>query len=67
MEKLPSMEEFKANVKFEEDDMKAYWNKSLFKCPRCNGGVKRDYSVAYMTNPPKYRYFCKDCGWYSIM
>ena len=67
MEKLPSMEEFMANLKFEEGEIKLYWNKDLFKCPRCNGGVKRDYSTAYLTNPPKYRYFCRECGWYSIL
>lgn len=63
MSKLPTLEEFKETVTIEEGDIKRYWNKELFKCPRCNGGVKRDFSIAYMTNPPKYRYFCKDCNW----
>ena len=66
MSKLISFEEFKETIKIEEDDMKAYWNKELFTCPVCGGGVKRDYSVSYMSNPPKYRYFCKDCSWTSI-
>lgn len=42
------------------------WNKALFKCPRCNGEVKRDYSVEYLSNPPKYRYFCKNCSYFEI-
>lgn len=66
MSKLITLEEFKQNLNVEEEDMKDYWNKDLFKCPRCNGGVKRDYSQVFMSNPPKYRYFCRDCGWYSI-
>ena len=66
MSKLPSMEEFKESMDFEDGDIKKFWNKELFKCPRCNGGVKRDYSVSYMTNPPKCRYFCKDCNWTAI-
>ena len=59
---LPSLEEFKKNMNIDQEDIKSYWNKELFKCPRCNGGMKRDYSVTFMSNPPKYRYFCKDCG-----
>lgn len=65
MNNLPSREEFFHNLtnsKESTDDIKKYWNKDLYRCPRCNGAVKRDYSVVYNTNPPKYRYFCKDCG-----
>lgn len=67
MSKLPSLEEFKKTFTFNEnDDIKMYWNKDLFKCPTCGEGVKRDFSVAYMSNPPKYRYFCRNCQWNSI-
>ena len=67
MNKLPSLEEFKKTFTFNEnDDIKMYWNKDLFKCPICGEGVKRDFSVAYMSNPPKYRYFCRNCQWNSI-
>ena len=41
------------------------WNMDLYRCPRCNGAVKRDYSVMYMSDPPKYRYFCRECGNYE--
>ena len=63
---LPSLEEFKETVKFEQEDMKDMWDKELFKCPQCNGGVKRDYSMAFMSNPPKFRYFCRNCNWTAI-
>jgi len=63
MSDLPNKEEFIKNVKFDEDKIMERWNEDLFICPICNGGVKRDYSVIYMTNPPKYRYFCRECGW----
>lgn len=66
MTKLISFEKFKENLKIEEDDMKANWNKELFACPVCSGGVKRDYSKVYMSNPPKYRYFCRNCSWSFI-
>lgn len=66
MSQLPSKEEFLKTIEFEEDDMKAYWNKDLYRCPRCNEGVKRDYSITFMTNPPKYRYFCRNCGMTEI-
>lgn len=64
--KLPTLEEFKSSFDANEVDIKLYWDKELFKCPRCDSGVKRDYSMTYMTNPPKYRYFCKNCG-YSVI
>lgn len=43
------------------------WNKDLYRCPRCNGAVKRDYSVMYMSDPPKYRYFCRNCSYSEVM
>lgn len=66
MSDLPNKEEFIKKFKFDEDKAMEYWNKDLYKCPICNGGVKRDYSVAYMTNPPKYRYFCRNCSYSDI-
>ena len=61
--KLVTEEEFRKHLNFNADDIKTYWNKDLYKCPRCGAGVKRDYSVVYMSNPPKYRYFCRECGY----
>ena len=43
------------------------WNMDLYRCPQCNGAVKRDYSVMYMSLPPKYRYFCRECGFEEIL
>ena len=57
---LPNKEEFIKTIKFATDNMAQYWDKELYECPLCKSGVKRDYSVVYMTNPPKYRYFCKN-------
>jgi len=65
MNKLPTREEFiKILADKKEIDMDE-WNKELFQCPQCGGAVKRDYSTMYATFPPKYRYFCRDCGNYS--
>lgn len=66
MSNLPTKEEYVSTQSTAEENMKDVWNKELYKCPRCNGGVKRDYSVVYMTNPPKYRYFCKNCNYEEI-
>lgn len=64
---LPTREEFVASEDFKETDMGKMWNKELYRCPRCNAGVKRDYSVMFMTNPPKFKYFCKSCSYEEIM
>ena len=63
MNELPSREEFIENLGDVRDITIEEWDKDLYKCPQCNGAVKRDYSVAFMVYPPKYRYFCKECGY----
>lgn len=65
---LPNKEEFINTLSFDADDVSKYWNKGLYKCPICGEPVKRDYSVVYMSNPPKYRYFCmnKGCSYQEI-
>lgn len=66
MSNLPTKEEFIKTFNIDDKDIQKYWNKNLFRCPRCNGGVKRDFSVVFNSDPPKYRYFCKDCGYFEI-
>jgi len=41
-------------------------NKPVYECPHCGGDVYRDISVIYMVYPPKFKYFCKQCGKYDI-
>lgn len=36
------------------------------KCPNCDSELYRDHSIVYTTYPPKYRYFCANCGWERI-
>lgn len=65
--KLPTREVFIKELDPSNIDISKDWNKSLFICPRCNGEVKRDYSVVYMSNPPKYRYRCKSCSYNEVI
>ena len=64
---LPTREEFINSDDIHNTDMSTMWNKELYKCPRCNGGVKRDYSVTFMSHPPKYRYYCLNCSYSEVM
>lgn len=64
---LPSLEEYMKKKRELEETIDDLWDKELFRCPQCNGGMKKDYSIAYLVNPPKYRYFCKGCGNSIIM
>jgi predicted nucleic acid-binding Zn ribbon protein len=66
MSELPSKEEYIKQLQTIDNTVDETWDKALFRCPQCNGDVKKDYSIMYMTNPPKYRYFCKSCG-YSVI
>lgn len=58
----------KEEFKKQEDyyTYKLFENAPVYKCPHCGGDVYRDVSVAFMTYPPKYKYFCKECGKYDI-
>lgn len=67
MSELMSREEFIKQLAEQKEIDMSEWNKDLYRCPRCNGAVKRDYSVMYCTHPPKYRYFCRDCGASEVM
>lgn len=64
---MKTREQFIEEIKNTTEITTEEWNKPLFKCPRCNGDVKRDYSVMYMSNPPKYRYFCKSCSYEEVI
>ena len=52
---LPTREEYMKKANFAEMDMTQLWDKELFECPNCGGGVKCDFSVAYISVPPKHR------------
>ena len=67
MSGLPNREEFIEQLKDVTLITTDEWNMPMYKCPRCNGEVKRDYSKIFMTNPPKYRYFCKNCSYTEVM
>lgn len=62
---LLSRDEFVEELKKKTEITMEEWNVDLYRCPRCNGAVKRDYSTVWMSNPPKYRYFCRECGNYE--
>ena len=32
-------------------------------CPHCGGPVYKDMSKVLTSYPPRYRYFCEQCGW----
>ena len=58
--KLPTREEYftKKIMNFEKESETP--DKELYICPMCGKGVKRDYSMMFMSNPPKYKYKCSN-------
>lgn len=64
---MMTRDQFAETLKRETEITTDDWNKPMYACPRCNGEVKRDYSVTFMTNPPKYRYWCRNCSYEEIM
>ena len=67
MNNLVAREIFIEKLKDMEKITMDEWNKPLYRCPRCDGEVKRDYSEMYMSNPPKYRYYCKNCSYEEVL
>lgn len=55
-----SMAEFKENNASTIIDDK--FSEPLFACPKCGGDMYRDLSLVFASYPPKYKYFCKNCG-----
>ena len=67
MSNLPSREEYIEKLKTMTKISTSEWNRGLYRCPRCNGEVKRDYSQMVMSNPPRYRYFCRSCQFEEVL
>lgn len=64
---LPTLEKFKKDM---ETIIGAdFADQEFYKCPKCGHGVKKDYSVAYLTAPPRFRYFCSnpECNYMEIL
>ena len=65
---LPTLEKFKKDMGAVVVGLN-FADQEFYKCPKCGCGVKKDYSVAYLTAPPKFRYFCSnpECNYMEIM
>lgn len=65
---LPTREEY-FNKKILEEIEEDGTDTELYICPVCGKGVKRDYSVIFMSFPPRYRYFCsnRNCEFKEII
>lgn len=65
---LPTREEY-FNKKILEEVEEDETDKELYICPLCGKGVKRDYSVIFMSFPPRYRYSCsnRNCEFKEII
>lgn len=73
---LPTREEyFNKRALFDMDDENDAYaehkepDKELYVCPVCGKGVKRDYSIVFMSFPPKYKYMCSNssCNFKEII
>lgn len=63
---LPSKDEYFK----EKAESHSYWggarprySQPLFRCPKCGGYVRKDNSIAMLSDPPQYRYHCDDCDY----
>ena len=66
--KLPTREQY-FNKKILDEVEEDGTDTELYICPLRGKGVKRDYSMIFMSNPPKYRYFCsnRNCEFKEII
>lgn len=56
---LPTLDEYLESLYTEIAEK--YYSKPLFKCPKCNGPVRKDLYKAFVSVPPKRRYECDNC------
>lgn len=38
------------------------WSEPKYICSKCGGGMCRNETMVFMSNPPKYQYQCNKCG-----
>ena len=38
------------------------WSEPKYICPKCGGGMCRNETMVFTSNPPKYEYQCNKCG-----
>ena len=53
------------NDKIDQLELKTIPIESPIVCPQCGGPIYKDTSIILTSNPPQYRYFCKECDWFE--
>lgn len=38
------------------------WSEPKYICPKCGGGMCRNETMVFTSNPPQYKYQCNKCG-----
>ena len=57
---LPTFEDYKCKIS--TDNIIPEWSEPKFKCPVCDGGMRKNNMVVLTTYPAQYEYRCDKCG-----
>ena len=59
---LPSAEEYRAAAEKFALRFNSEWSEPKYKCPKCDGGMRRNLAITLASYPPQYKYQCDNCG-----
>lgn len=62
MKNLVSEEEYSTNTNTQDYVNINEKSEPKFKCSKCGGNVRKYLNIRLMSNPPKYKYECDNCG-----
>lgn len=59
---LPSREYYLGSTERTYADF-SVWSEPIYKCPKCDGGMRKNLTVVLTTYPCQYQYKCNKCGY----
>jgi hypothetical protein len=58
---LPTKEKYHSNIMEAYQTDVSLFSEPIYLCPKCNGGMCRDYQYVRLSYPPRYFYKCNKC------
>ena len=59
---LPTAKEYSEVAEKIAFQFTAQWSEPKYKCPKCDGGMRKNMMVVLTSYPAQYEYQCDKCG-----
>lgn len=58
---LPTADEYRKSIGWPHYYQRE-WSEPKYICPKCGGGMCKNETMVFASNPPQYKYQCNKCG-----